>query len=90
MSSNPEGQFPFRFGRAFDGAKKLQMLAPDIGNHSMRRFCNITQICYLARMVGSDFDHDNLVFFLEAEQRLRNTDMIVQIPLRAKDIVLCG
>ena len=46
------------------------MLAPDIGNHSVRRLCNIAQIGYLARMIGSDFDYDNLMFFLEAKKKL--------------------
>ena len=58
-----------------------------IGNKSTSRFSCLSKRLDIARMTGSHLNDSYLMLLCEAEQRLRHTNIIIEITLSIEHIV---
>jgi len=61
--------------------EELQMFATDPGHQPVRRFEDLAQCADLPGVIGANLDDRDLVPPVKTEQRKRDTDLVVQVPL---------
>ena len=68
-------------------AETLQVGTPHIGNHAAGRFHVIHEFLDVARMGGTHFYNSNLIFRIEAEERLWYAYVIIEVTLCEHNVV---
>ena len=58
-----------------------------VGYQSAIRLCSLHKCLDVARMRGTHLDHSNVVVFVQSEQRLGNTNIVVEVAFRRHHVV---
>src|SRR5436309_2442111 len=64
------------------------MLAADVCDNALGRLKDPAEVRKLSEMIRADLKHRNLVSPCQAEEHLRNADMVVEVPGGAQDCIL--
>ena len=83
-------EFTFRLHHAFKRTETLKVCFAHIGNEAAIGIYNFAQVGNFSRVVGSRFNHSNLVFLREAQQCFGYTNMVVEVTFGEEHVVaLC-
>ena len=80
-------ELALRLADALKRAKALQMGASYVGDQATVGLSSLYECLDVARMRGTHLYNGNIVAVVEAEQRLGNANVVVEVTLRRHDVI---